>query len=158
MGSGYGGTTKCLRPGEGDRPPEHGVQHLRGQLPGEGVLLAGMERADQPDGAHGRLRAMPEPGTWARRVPQTRQRPEGPVPREGTEGDRNPKLRKERHLLNEEGKAGVAFLGRGPVVRRSAPIDRCDVDAPEQEPIVASYRGRLVRESAPMQRGEEEVT
>src|SRR5690242_14151000 len=108
------------------------VEHLGGELAGEGVLLARMERAEQTVGTERRLGGVPEPRTWPwRRVPERRQRPEDPVPRERAERHDRPQLGEGADLSLEVRQAPVSLFGGRFVPGRRTSVDRRDVGAPE---------------------------
>src|SRR6266516_1330692 len=70
------------------RPHDRRVQHRLGELAGEGVLLRGVEAADEAVGADRRLRRVAEARPRARDLlAELRQRSQGSIPREGAEGE-----------------------------------------------------------------------
>src|ERR687892_220528 len=156
--SGYAGV--ALRPlGDGHGSGENRVEHVLGQDACEGVLLAGVVRADQCVRADGRLGtvAEPRPGAW-HGVPGSRERPQSGAPGEGPQRDHPPNPVQQPQLPDEIGQARVPLLRRGPVRRRGA-LDRGRHVRPlETESIVAVVRGGLVGQAGAVHRGEQPVT
>src|ERR687891_1628591 len=155
--SGYAGV--ALRPlGDGHGSGENRVEHVLGQDACEGVLLAGVVRADQCVRADGRLGtvAEPRPGAW-HGVPGSRERPQSGVPGEGPQRDHRPSPVQKLQLPDEIGQARVPLLRRGPVRRRGALHRRGNVRALEPEPIIAVDRRGLAGQAGPVHRGEQPV-
>ena len=122
-------------------------------LPGEGVLLARMERADdRPPVGQRRFGAVAE----ARAGPEPDDRRQRGV-REPAERDVHPSLLQRRQLALQERPARVALLRRGLVARRGAADRGDDVGAVQPQPVVAPRARRLVGQPGPVQRAVEPV-
>src|SRR5581483_8961861 len=112
------------RAGDLDRPHEHVVEHLRGQLAREGVLLARVKAAEQRPRCARSLRAVPEtrPRPLYRSVGagQGAAQPEPRVPGEGAEADDDGDVGEQLQLAQAPRQTFVALLRGGPVGRRGA--------------------------------------
>ena len=97
---------------------------------------------------------MSEPGLGGRADAAKGQRG---VPGEGAEADKHAQLREQLELAARVGQAAVALGWCRTICRRGA-AHRCGDEAAVQlEAVAAGARGRLVRESGPVERGVEEV-
>src|SRR5439155_18575228 len=111
--------------GEVAGPGEDGVEHLLGQLPGEGVLLTRVERAqDDAIVRGGHLDTVTEAGAGP-----DREEPGQGVVGELPEHDEHLGPVEQRQLPSEKGKAGVALLRGGSVGGRRAAHRGRDVRA-----------------------------
>src|SRR5437588_4602410 len=137
---------------------EHVVEHGRGELPGERVLLAGMEASEDPVGADRCFHAVAEP--WLRPrggVAEGGDPPERPVPRERAQRNDHTELGERAELPHEEREAAVALLGGRAVPGWGAAVHGAQVRPPEAEAVVHGRGRRPVREPGPVQRREQEV-
>ena len=136
-----------IQAGQLTRSKQHGVGHLLGQLAGEGVLLAGMEGAEQDGPPVGRAElgavaeAGPRPGPGAgggpsRRSTRTRR------------GTGSPAGVQQRQLSWSVGQAVLALPGSGLVRRRRAPDGGADPGVDQPQPVAGCVGGRLVGEPA----------
>ena len=146
-----------------DGPRQHGVEHRRGQSPGERVLLADVVAAEQRQPAarpvvHDRhLAAVGEPRPRpADRPASRRQRVERRAPGERTEGDHHAG-RHQLELTDEVRRARVTLRRRRAVGRRCAMHRRGHPHAAEHQPVVDGGRRRLRRQAGAMQRRHEHV-
>src|SRR3954469_24295795 len=136
------------------RALEHGVEHRRGELARERVLLAGVEAAEQPPV----LRAVAEAWPRARRRPvRERRDAQRRLPRERAEADDHARRPDEVELALEPRRASLALLGERLVGRRRAAHGGGDEAVAQLEPVVAVLRRGLVREARAVQAGEQEV-
>ena len=140
-------------------PGEHRIEHVFGQSPGEGVLLAHVVAAQHGAAVDRHLDAVPERRDARRQ--RHAGRPQGRPqrgPAEAAEHDDHPQPRPQQlHLARQPRPAGVALLRCRLVRRRGAPHRRGDVDVVEAQPVVGRDRGRLVRQAGPVQRRIEPV-
>src|SRR5918996_1204336 len=112
---GYAGL--ALRPfGDGHGSHQDCVEHVLGQDAREGVLLAGVVRADHGVRADGRLAtvAEPRPGPW-HRMAGHREHPYRGVPGEGPQRDHRPNPVQKLQLPDEIGQARAVHRGEQPV-------------------------------------------
>ena len=91
-------------------------------------------------------------------MPELSECPQDALPGEPPERDDDVRVLQDLELAHEVGQAVVAFLGVGAIVRRSATVDRCDVDAAELGPVVSGYGDWARCEAGPVEGGEQEVT
>src|SRR5436309_11846443 len=145
--------------GKGASATEHLVEHRRGELPREGVLLARVEASEDPVGADRYFHPVAEPRPGPRdRVAQPVDRPERPVPRERTQGNDHTELGECAELPLEEWEAAVALLGGRAIPGWGAPVHGAEVRPPQAEAVVHGRGRRPVREPGPVQRREQEVS
>ena len=140
--------------------PEDGAQHRLRQLAGEGVLLAGVVRAEQRDALVERASrrrgrsAGAGAGTARPAADQARRKPSMAIWPRATTTRRPPS----RRQLLEQVRPAVDDLVRQRLVgRRRAAADRRHEGAAQREAVAAVDRGRLVGEAGRVQRLEQEV-
>ena len=121
-----------LSAGQFPGPVKDALEHLGCELPGEGVLLAGMVATKEMDTIQDDVPAMGKRRTRAwqsmtRRSEGTKR----PIPGKGTERDDDLQPIQELDLPGKVREAVVPLLGSRLVGRRGAAIDRRDVQVPE---------------------------
>jgi hypothetical protein len=143
------GSLSC---GQAPRPQENGVEHRRRENPGEGVLLGGVVTAEEGYDPRRRLGPVGEPGFRTKLEDAQRC-----VPGEGAEADHDPGV-EQLELVGGVGKAGIALLRGGLILRRGAADGGRDPEPFETEAVFAVARDGFVRETRAVEGGEEEVT